>query len=198
MPESPILRERSSTIKKQIKSYLLFYFHVSNEGFGPETGLARKRETVITSADIALRGIGEPSQFRGAICSFAFLRRNVQHSAVHFARRARFCSQRWSRASSGAVCMHIAFHRATGEPSKIETKKFRIYHARPRLNYLLSWKHERKEKYFSGAFFESKPYVELTFDSSVPLRNFITHALFCFESIQSTRERSASRFFVLT
>lgn len=74
------------TIKSRIKSYLLFYLYVFDEG----TLEVRKRKAVISSADIVLRGIGEPSQFRGAICSFAFLHRNVRHSAVCLARRTCF------------------------------------------------------------------------------------------------------------
>lgn len=83
----PVAECLAPQLKARIKSYLLFYFCVSNEG-RPE-----ERETVIASVDVVLRGFGEPSQFRSAICTFAFLRWNVRHSVVRFARRARrFCS----------------------------------------------------------------------------------------------------------
>lgn len=97
----------SVTIKSRIKSYLLFYLYVFDEGT-PEARIARKRKAVISNADIVLRGIGEPSQFRGAICSFAFLHRNVRHSAVRLARRTCFRLQQVYREDSATP-----FHTCT-------------------------------------------------------------------------------------
>lgn len=102
------LETSSATIKSRIKSYLLFCFFF----FMYLTRVARKRKAVIAGRwRRVLRGFGEPSQFRGAICSFAFLRRNVRYSVVHFARRARFCSHR--AGCSPAPYAHNYVHRAT-------------------------------------------------------------------------------------
>lgn len=96
------------------------------------TRVARKRKAVIAGRwRRVLRGFGEPSQFRGAICSFAFLRWNVRHSVVHFARRARFCLH---RAGCSPTPYAYNVHRATTRNRNEEMQN--LLRLRPRSDYL--------------------------------------------------------------
>ena len=119
----------SVTIKRQIESYFLFYFLRWR-------GLPERERPLSLVADVVLRGFGEPSQFRGAICSFAFLRRNVRHSVVHFAHRARFCLH---RAGCSPAPYAYNVHRAA---TRNRNEEMQIYHIRPRSDYLPSNKRE--------------------------------------------------------